>query len=827
MRILCFAGALLSLVTAAAMMYRATRLSSEPYLGMSEREVVVALVTPHGPADRAGLIEGDRIRSIEGIPVERLVNPSAVLRLHGPDRPVRLEIERAGKTLPVALSPERLPLGVFVWKLAHAGVALATLLVGTLVLLRKAGRLTLVFFGICLALATLLFRPAVLPGQFGLTLDAVGAQVLSALLPGLLLHFFLLFPYERAALQRHPAVHVLPYLPGLALLVLDRLNGPVQSGLGLDGEQFGAAVDTIGGFYALAALIGSVILFAQAYRQSPLPTIRQKLRVTLGGTLLGLLPLLLVLTLHTVRPDLNVPGDQAATLMVFFLPASFGYAILRHGIFEIEFIVKRSLVYSGMTAGIILAYFVAYFVLHALLHNVTDVDEGLGKFLAVGVAVLLLSPLRGRIQDKLDRWVYPDRYEYRRALRETGLLLREATGTGTVEQALLQAIRLLLGVERAGLFRRTEDDGTFVLTAQLERSEILGGTQDEPARPRPTLGRLLADPLFRTAAPSRRGDLEAELPYGFLPQGDLQALEQFEAQVLIPLASGTRRLGILVLGHRRFNEPYSPPDLELLDGYQAQAVLALENAFFQAENAGRAVLVREMEVARALQQQLLPQRLPKLACFELAASNIPCREIGGDYFDILQSGSEDLTLAIGDVSGKGVPAALLMANVQATFRAEVASGRRPHEVLERMNRRLCGIESPDRFVSFFCGKLDLAHRLFAYANAGHLHPMLIRNDGTVDRLDRGGLLLGIFEESAYEGDEVTLHAGDLLVMFTDGVVERGGSEELFGEPDLQQLAARYRHLSAPDLLGRILEELEKVTGAAGDDDTTLLILKAL
>jgi phosphoserine phosphatase RsbU/P len=297
--------------------------------------------------------------------------------------------------------------------------------------------------------------------------------------------------------------------------------------------------------------------------------------------------------------------------------------------------------------------------------------------------------------------------------------------------------------------------------------------------------------------------------------------------VLVPLASGTRRLGVLILGPRRFSEPYSPPDLELLEGLQAQAVFAIENAVFRHESVGRADLVREMEVARILQQQLLPQQLPHLPSFEIAARNIPCREIGGDYYDCLQMEPKDLTLAIGDVSGKGVPAALLMANVQATFRAEVTSGRRPSEVLERLNRRLCSIESPERFVSFFCGTLDLGRHQFSYANAGHLYPMLIRRNGMVDRLDRGGLLLGIQEEARYESEEVPLNPGDLLLMFTDGVVERGGAEAVFGEPDLLSLCERHRHLSAPDLLGRILEELNRLTGPLGDDDTTLLILKAL
>jgi sigma-B regulation protein RsbU (phosphoserine phosphatase) len=186
-----------------------------------------------------------------------------------------------------------------------------------------------------------------------------------------------------------------------------------------------------------------------------------------------------------------------------------------------------------------------------------------------------------------------------------------------------------------------------------------------------------------------------------------------------------------------------------------------------------------------------------------------------------------VTLAIGDVSGKGVPAALLMASLQATFRAELASGGSPSEITGRVNRRLCALESPTRIVSFFCGRLCLERGRLSYTNAGHLHPMLVRRDGQVERLDRGGLILGILDDVRYEGAEVHLGPGDIVVFFTDGVIERGGPEELFGEADLLAIAERHRHLSAADLMGRILEALEHRTGTTPDDDTTLMVLKAL
>jgi sigma-B regulation protein RsbU (phosphoserine phosphatase) len=148
-------------------------------------------------------------------------------------------------------------------------------------------------------------------------------------------------------------------------------------------------------------------------------------------------------------------------------------------------------------------------------------------------------------------------------------------------------------------------------------------------------------------------------------------------------------------------------------------------------------------------------------------------------------------------------------------------------MLATLNQRLCAIQRPDRFVSLFCAELDPRKRCLRYANGGHLQPILVRARGPIERLDRGGLLLGVREPIVYEPGEVMLDPGDLLLLFTDGVIERGGPEGTFGELALQSFVARHRHLSARDLVGRIFEEVDRVDPVGEADDTTLLALKVL
>lgn len=830
--VVCFA-----IATVAGMGIETTQLAERPLLGMSEMGTEVVLVSAGGPAEEAGLRNGDRIVAIAGRPVASLPDPSGFLRRTPVGRSTPLVVDRDGIPFTTEIVPDPLPPFERAWGYAHALIAVIMLTIGAFVCSRRPTRLTGVFFVLCTALSILLFRPHYPATDWAYTVETLVVALLSATLPGMVLHLFLLFPYERAALVRRPWLQLVIYLPGILLFPLmngrwgaERIRIPLYLA-----ER---ASNAIAGLYWVIAIVCALGLFATAYRRNPLPTVRQKLRVTALGVAVSLVPLLAVLAIRSSAPDQPIPGDRLATLAIVFLPASIGFAIARHGIFDIERMASRGLVYASMTSLFVLLYFVAFFSLRLALRGVSGLDDEIGTILAFLFVVVVLSPIRSRMQDRIDRWIYPDRYAKRRPLHEAAVLFKEARGVEAVENVLLRAMERMLGVQRAGLYRPSRNPEQFMLTRSI-------GLTEEEIREASTLGRHLLESVFNRKEPLLREDLEAELPYGYLPSLDLTALRTFEARVLVPFRTESSpesedepppdashsRLALLVLGTRAFHEPYTAPDLELIEAIQLQAGLALENAKFLEESRGHETIHRELEMARVLQRSLFPHDLPHIANLELAAINRPCHHVGGDYYDCQLvsngNGAANLLIAIGDVAGHGVPAALLMASVQATLRAEAQAGQSPNRVLSTLNERLCAIRRPDRFVSLFCAELDPRRRCLRYANGGHLHPILVRAQGPIERLDRGGLLLGIREPVAYEPGEVMLDPGDLLLLFTDGVIERGGPDGTFGELALQSFVARHRHLSAHDLLGRIFEEVDRVEQVGEADDTTLFALKML
>ena len=232
-----------------------------------------------------------------------------------------------------------------------------------------------------------------------------------------------------------------------------------------------------------------------------------------------------------------------------------------------------------------------------------------------------------------------------------------------------------------------------------------------------------------------------------------------------------------------------------------------------------------LEEARAIQQELLPTEIPQIPGYEISGAWQPARLVGGDYFDVLDFGKDRVALCIADVVGKGMPAALLMSNLQAAIRTVAAESRAPQELCARLNRFVCSNTAADKFITLFYGLVDAANRKLVYTNAGHNSPILLRRDGSCLRLPQGGAALGIFPDWQYEAGEVQLAPGDRLVLFTDGVTEAMSPQgEEFGEERLLALMTADPELGAGELQKKILRAVIEFSTRDLHDDATLIVV---
>jgi FixJ family two-component response regulator len=288
--------------------------------------------------------------------------------------------------------------------------------------------------------------------------------------------------------------------------------------------------------------------------------------------------------------------------------------------------------------------------------------------------------------------------------------------------------------------------------------------------------------------------------------------------LIVPIKVKNEIAGLLGVVGNHPADGFDADDLKFLDGVADQIASGISNFHLKSQE-------RELAEARLIQERLLPKVIPQIEGCEIAAAWRPARAVSGDYFDVLKFGNRRAAVCIADVSGKGMPAALLMSNVQAAVKAFAASDVTPAAMCAKLNRVACGNISEERFITFFYGLLDAERQTFAYANAGHCPPMLVRAGGEVLRLDRGGLMLGPFPGLPFEQGEIELQPGDRLLLFTDGITEaNNGCDEEFDETRLMEILVTNRGLAAARLQEIVMENVMEFCGGDFYDDATLLAL---
>jgi len=298
------------------------------------------------------------------------------------------------------------------------------------------------------------------------------------------------------------------------------------------------------------------------------------------------------------------------------------------------------------------------------------------------------------------------------------------------------------------------------------------------------------------------------------------------SEMACPIVGQGRIIGVFNLENDDI-DAYHEGHLEFLKTFASQAAAAIERARLMDAALEARKIERELEIARGIQESFLPEKAPVMTGLDLHGINLSYGEVGGDYFDFIPIVDNQLGLAIGDVSGKGIAAALLMAAFRASLLAEIRNHYAIRRIFEKVNRLLYESTDTGKFVTAFYGVLDVKNRVFTFSNAGHNPPLLLRANGSVEWLSEGGLALGILTDAAYEERPVPLATGDVLVLYTDGVTEASNATgEQYGVNRLEDLVRARATESARAIVEAIVEEVEAFTGDLHlNDDLTLVVAR--
>jgi sigma-B regulation protein RsbU (phosphoserine phosphatase) len=393
-----------------------------------------------------------------------------------------------------------------------------------------------------------------------------------------------------------------------------------------------------------------------------------------------------------------------------------------------------------------------------------------------------------------------------------GLKAGTFTSLPTVLDDAARALTSNLGLEHCAVFA-TDSAGAASLASMHGRA------------PGDLFSRLPANvvqAVARTRAPLALNELNGD---GEGPE--VARLADAGTSLLVPLFSGERCQAILALGPRLSGPWFDPAERARLGAFASQASIAVENAELHDKLVERAALERDVWLARKIQDRLLPAAPPVLPTVDVAAATRPAQEIGGDSYDFLPLGKRTLGIALADVCGKGLPAALLLASAQAHLRGRALEDSSPGELLGRLNEELVALNQPEKFVCLAFARLDARRRTLTWANAGLNPPLLVEPDGRVHVLEHGGLILGVSGGQDYEDLVTTCPRGSVVAFYTDGVTDSLKDDEPFGQDRLADALVRHRHLRAARLVDRVLEESTAWHTTGPADDRTLTILKFL
>jgi serine phosphatase RsbU (regulator of sigma subunit)/anti-sigma regulatory factor (Ser/Thr protein kinase) len=635
----------------------------------------------------------------------------------------------------------------------------------------------------------------------GLLFDLITTHFLSALwlfaissLGGALVSLSMQFPEESKRIHSRVYLRYMPYLISLGLLIwgaiyLYSTSTPWQY------------IQTWRISYAYSALGILIFIGMMIYRLvvSKSPLVQQQVRTILVGSIVSFIPV----TVWMASPVFGkpIPWNPLVFLPILLLfPLTIAIAIVRYRLWDIEVIINRTLVYTTLTIILGSFYFLSVVSLQIVVSGMIGDSSPIAITASTLGVALLFNPVRRRVQDFIDRRFFRRRYDITKTMAEFIGTLRDEVNLDNLTNALISVVDETMKPRTISFCDCLEGNNKFA--------------------------NLPLDDPFRTYM--LNVDDVIDVDKLMINSPAVEELNKRSASLAIPLISQGEPVGVLMIGARKSGQPYSNEDRRLLNMLASQVAPALRVAQLVRQQKEEALkrqrVEQELNIARMIQQALIPKKFPDLEGWEFAGFYEPARAVGGDFYDFINFPDGRIGIFIGDVADKGIPAALVMANTRSLLRSTAYHLISPSAVLQKVNDLLTPEVPEAMFVTCFYAVIEPNDGKITFANAGHNLPLMTVNGG-VEELYATGMPLGWMTGKTYDEKEIYLAQGESIVLYSDGLVEAHDENlEMFGNPRVESLLT---HL--PDklkLVDLLIDELKKFTQFSGEqeDDVTLVTI---
>lgn len=563
----------------------------------------------------------------------------------------------------------------------------------------------------------------------------------------------------------------------------------------------------------LIYVIFAIALLYTSYRKIENPRLKQQVKVIIYGIGLGV-GLYAAGFIIPNAFDFMMPESSRNALVMMGLivgPGSIAWAIVRYQFLDIGLIARRSLVYTITTAIVVGGYLLIVMQMGSFAKNLFGSDSEILNVAVIIIMLLFFQPIYTQVDDFVKRIFIRSRGDYSQLVESFSREILTIFHTDRLASAVAETLQKEMFIERVEVCFAEEGGGfrTVTGTGRTALAELEDSAYEYLLQKRAP---VFINEISGKVASSRKEDF----------------LSGSGTEVIVPLVHQERVAGIIALSRKVAGFRYNSEDMTFLAFMANQIVVAMENVKLYQESLEKQRLEEELAVAKQIQIGLLPRGLPLMANFDFAAFIEPSRQVGGDFYDFIPLTDGRLGIVIADASGKGVPAALLIARMQAMLQSEARFGRGIGEMMGAINNFIAESISSDRFATCFYVEIDDQNRSFSYCNAGHNYPILIRRDGTIEFLSLGGLLLGAFPDAAYQTGGGAMEPGDTLVLYTDGVTEAmDAAENEYGERRLAGDLLEMRIHPAELICSRTIKKVKQFAAGLSDiDDITLVVIKA-
>jgi serine phosphatase RsbU (regulator of sigma subunit) len=778
------------------------------------RVIVIRNILTGGVSDRAGLKDGDILVAFNDITLYSTAQAQLILNQHEPGDSIVYKVIREGRALnlPIYIVKTYNPLSIAINILGFS-----FLIIGFIVgLSRPQERIPALFFITSMSGSLMFMSGAngtvtdnVLNNLFYFINNVIGFTFFAPTF----FHFFSSFPYETFKPGLKKILLIIVYGSFIIFTFIIILFAILNAGF------------PNGGNILLFIMMGlSLTFFFRSYFSIKDMHERRPLRSVLIGVATGMSGFIYLLIINLIYPIavINHPELLIPVISIAFISLSFGYSIIRHRLMDIQIIIKKSLVYAATTTSLGIIYILALFFFGLVMSRWTGIDKEnpVFQFALLLALALIFIPVKNRIQDFVDRRFYRERYNYQKALRTFSQELPYLTQLDKILENVLGTITRAMHIDKMAIALYNSNETMPARFIQTQPMNMICNILNQPHGLVDYLTGI-KNPVFLYPVNLKEMDI---------PEPEKQTIIHCNIVLALPVINQGRLTGVFFIGPKISEKPFSDDDIDLLVTLANQTGLAIENARLLKEEIEKIKMTNELNLAKKIQESLLPQESPFIPGLDVAGISIPALSVGGDYFDYIKLDPQRLLVCIGDVSGKGISAALYISKIQGMIQIASQLYSSPKNILTEINSWMYRSMDRQSFVTIVLGLIDLKNNTITICRAGH-NPVVDIQSGRLNLIQCKGIGIGLTESEFFtqhlEEYTKSLDKGHRLVFYTDGVTEAMNEKyEEYGEERFYRIIQNSSGGSR-QLIDELISDLKQFCGSAEPHDDITMVVAGL